>query len=94
MNKLIHFKKKPHDGTKVQNICLGRHITIIVRDALLICGSIVVSISACHAEDPGSIPGRGISTSACGTPRGASPDPARALHKARPKLECFHSSAG
>ena len=22
-------------------------------------GSIVVSISACHAEDPGSIPGRG-----------------------------------
>ena len=22
--------------------------------------SIVVSISACHAEDPGSIPGRGI----------------------------------
>ena len=23
-------------------------------------GSIVVSISACHAEDPGSIPGRGI----------------------------------
>ena len=24
-------------------------------------GSIVVSISACHAEDPGSIPGRGIS---------------------------------
>ena len=25
-------------------------------------GSVVVSISACHAEDPGSIPGRGIST--------------------------------
>ena len=25
--------------------------------------SIVVSISACHAEDPGSIPGRGISRS-------------------------------
>ena len=24
-----------------------------------ILGSIVVSISACHAEDPGSIPGRG-----------------------------------
>ena len=23
-------------------------------------GSIVVSISACHAEDPGSIPGRGV----------------------------------
>ena len=27
---------------------------IIIRD------SIVVSISACHAEDPGSIPGRGF----------------------------------
>jgi hypothetical protein len=26
-------------------------------------GSIVVSISACHAEDPGSIPGRGVSQS-------------------------------
>ena len=25
-------------------------------------GSIVVSISACHAEDPGSIPGRGDPT--------------------------------
>ena len=25
----------------------------------MVCGSIVVSISACHAEDPGSIPGRG-----------------------------------
>ena len=24
-------------------------------------GRIVVSISACHAEDPGSIPGRGVS---------------------------------
>ena len=24
--------------------------------------SIVVSISACHAEDPGSIPGRGVLT--------------------------------
>ena len=23
-------------------------------------GSIVVSISACHADDPGSIPGRGV----------------------------------
>ena len=55
--------------------------------------SIVVSISACHAGDPGSIPVRGVSTRAYGTPRGASPDPARALHKARPEVECFHSSA-
>ena len=32
-------------------------------------GSIVVSISACHADDPGSIPGRGVGTltpCACG----------------------------
>ena len=28
-------------------------------------GSIVVSISACHAEDPGSIPGRASSSSLC-----------------------------
>jgi hypothetical protein len=28
--------------------------------AAQIRGSIVVSISACHAEDPGSIPGRGV----------------------------------
>ena len=28
---------------------------------MTIRGSIVVSISACHAEDPGSIPGRGVS---------------------------------
>ena len=28
--------------------------------ALQIRGSIVVSISACHADDPGSIPGRGV----------------------------------
>ena len=27
-----------------------------------VLGSIVVSISACHAEDPGSIPGRGVQT--------------------------------
>ena len=26
----------------------------------VVLGSIVVSISACHAEDPGSIPGRGV----------------------------------
>ena len=31
----------------------------IVCAAASIRGSIVVSISACHAEDPGSIPGRG-----------------------------------
>ena len=30
----------------------------ILRQSIL--GSIVVSISACHAEDPGSIPGRGV----------------------------------
>ena len=33
-------------------------------DSLKICFrvSIVVSISACHADDPGSIPGRGVLT--------------------------------
>jgi hypothetical protein len=31
-------------------------------------GSIVVSISARHAEDPGSIPGRGVSPTSKGPP--------------------------
>ena len=40
----------------------GRLLENIINAALRlqqIRGSIVVSISACHAEDPGSIPGRG-----------------------------------
>ncbi len=38
------------------------YITCAVQSDFLsnIRGSIVVSISACHAEDPGSIPGRGV----------------------------------
>ena len=32
---------------------------------LQIRGSIVVSISACHADDPGSIPGRGVPFTFC-----------------------------
>ena len=36
---------------------------VLVKQPMIQCcklrGSIVVSISACHAEDPGSIPGRG-----------------------------------
>ena len=34
--------------------------TIEYKELFRIRGSIVVSISACHAEDPGSIPGRGV----------------------------------
>ena len=33
--------------------------TCAVLATCAVLGSIVVSISACHAEDPGSIPGRG-----------------------------------
>ena len=40
-------------------LCLPWHTTN--RHCQQIRGSIVVSISACHAEDPGSIPGRGVS---------------------------------
>ena len=43
-------------ATKHHTITLGnenKEITVVL-------GSIVVSISACHAEDPGSIPGRGV----------------------------------
>ena len=48
--------------------CQEGNITLIWR-MNQIRGSIVASISACHAEDPGSIPGRGVllvaSMSAC-----------------------------
>ena len=37
----------------------NQHVVAWVDDKQ-IRGSIVVSISACHAEDPGSIPGRGM----------------------------------
>ena len=35
-------------------------VTISCNELFRIRGSIVVSISACHAEDPGSIPGRSV----------------------------------
>ena len=35
-------------------------IEIFIVNVCVVLGSIVVSISACHAEDPGSIPGRGV----------------------------------
>ena len=38
-------------------------LTINYKELFRIRGSIVVSISACHAEDPGSIPGRGVYSS-------------------------------
>ena len=56
-----------HDGvilpatsnSQFPNMNNGRQIDDIDIDKIR--DSIVVSISACHAEDPGSIPGRGIS---------------------------------
>ena len=47
----------------------------------MIRGSIVVSISACHAEDPGSIPGRGGCAS-----RGQLGHPLRAQRQTRTQL--------
>lgn len=44
---------KKHIADGVLRICVHLEHRHIIR------GSIVVSISACHAEDPGSIPGRG-----------------------------------
>ena len=41
---------------------INSHCCYGIFDYSIICiflGSIVVSISACHVEDPGSIPGRG-----------------------------------
>ena len=43
--------------------CMGHTLGLLIVNLDVACqsilGSIVVSISACHAEDPGSIPGRG-----------------------------------
>ena len=51
--------------------------------------SIVVSISACHAEDPGSIPGGGVLTFGIHTqvliPRYRTIEPKPNLQKARPR---------
>ena len=38
----------------------GREVNSHFCLCVCVCGSIVVSISTCHAEDPGSIPGRGV----------------------------------
>ena len=46
---------------------LGQVGNARVVSAAQIRDSIVVSISACHAEDPGSIPGRGVSFAKCST---------------------------
>ena len=42
------------------SIAAGNEVWIIAALITVILDSIVVSISACHAEDPGSIPGRGV----------------------------------
>ena len=50
-----HFRAPPEAAQEVlANACEREGGGANVR------GSIVVSISACHAEDPGSIPGRGV----------------------------------
>ena len=77
-----------HHGGTCQNTLGPRHRSQVR-------GSIVVSISACHAEDPGSIPGRGISTRPLWTSIGAPPpDRTKACGHARSQVDCFHSSAG
>ena len=52
--KIPRRQRKPHSAAPAQRAIQTRHVHIKFR------GSIVVSISACHAEDPGSIPGRGV----------------------------------
>ena len=50
----VNFTRNTHDST-------ARHTQFELRPGINhIRDSIVVSISACHAEDPGSIPGRGV----------------------------------
>ena len=50
-------------GNKTKMFRLKLHVSLLVfKLKFILRGSIVVSISACHAEDPGSIPGRGVPT--------------------------------
>ena len=56
----VNFTRNTHDSTARYTLVELRPGINHIRD------SIVVSISACHAEDPGSIPGRGnIQASVC-----------------------------
>ena len=47
-------------ASTVHGITVSRVHSILCAGRQQLRDSIVVSISACHAEDPGSIPGRGI----------------------------------
>ena len=47
-------------GQTIQKYPFGKLANDIIRILWQVRVSIVVSISACHADDPGSIPGRGI----------------------------------
>ena len=47
------------DGLCLQMSCASCRVDTLLMSNSQIRGSIVVSISACHAEGPGSIPGRG-----------------------------------
>ena len=50
-------------GNKTKMFRLKLHVSnLVFKLKFILRGSIVVSISACHAEDPGSIPGRGVPT--------------------------------
>ena len=50
-------------GNKTKMFRLKLHVShLVFKLKVILRGSIVVSISACHAEDPGSIPGRGVPT--------------------------------
>ena len=47
-------------GQAVEVTCAASEDNDLAMSIAQIRGSIVVSIPACHAEDPGSIPGRGV----------------------------------
>ena len=51
-------------------------------------GSIVVSISACHADDPGSIPGRGVYLHPGAFPTDVLTNPCVGAHR-WPRWSCF-----
>ena len=56
----IFLRSGSHVDVPPDGLTAARRRSWFFKKQLQFRGSIVVSISACHAEDPGSIPGRGV----------------------------------
>ena len=86
--KIAAYRPGFREASPLSNV---EHTSIICFLPPRIRGSIVVSISACHAEDPGSIPGRGALV-AQGARRQVSKDTqAEQLRRRRPAKRCLRT---